>query len=103
MVGFSPNRAVEITLGLSHLVCPTRRAETSKQDDSPEHHIDDQAATAFPLRSILSAAPPLVLVRPLTGDPGCQPETAEPAKLTGNRDAQRSEMIILRLSRPTAG
>jgi Tol biopolymer transport system component len=100
-VGLSTTSDTEITLGGFHLVRPTGRAETAKQNDRPEQDIDDHAATALPSRSIPRAAPPLVLVGPLTGYAGRQPETAERARPTGNRAAQRSEITVLRPSRLT--
>jgi hypothetical protein len=102
-VGLSPKSDTEITFGGFHLVRPTGRAETVMHDDRPEQDIDDHAATALPSRSIPRAAPPLVFVGPLTGYAGRQPETAERARLTGNRAAQRSEMTVLRPSRLTPG
>jgi hypothetical protein len=100
-VGLSTTSDTEITLGGFHLVRPTGRAETAKQNDRPEQDIDDHAATALPSRSIPRAAPPLVLVGPLTGYAGRQSETAERARLTGNRAAQRSEITVLRPNRLT--
>jgi hypothetical protein len=100
-VGLSPKSDTEITFGGFHLVRQTGRPETVKHDDCPEQDIDDHAATALPSRSIPRAAPPLVFVGPLTGNAGRQPETAERARLTGNRAAQRSAMTVLRPSRLT--
>jgi hypothetical protein len=99
-VGLSTNSDTEITFGGFHLVCPTDRAETVKHDDCRGQDID-HAATALPSWSIPRAAPPLVLVGPLTGYAGRQPETAERARPTGNRAAQRSETTVLRPSRLT--